>query len=140
MPLAERRNLAQYKYISEWPAGTYPGADDVTGKLVASFQNLLDEEFPLPDWQERIQELTAELACTLISKQIDYGPRAINEAPGGPLFGVLVRIHDKYERLRNLIEAQTDPAVVEEALTDTLLDLAGYGVIGTMVLEGSWPR
>jgi hypothetical protein len=73
----------------------------------------------------------------LVSKQADYGARAVNEAPGGALHGVLVRAHDKYERLRHL-EHVTDPH--HESVRDTWADLANYAVIALMLLDGTWPQ
>jgi hypothetical protein len=73
----------------------------------------------------------------LISKQEDYGPLNISRAPGGPLNGLRVRIYDKIARINNLIDSGEDPK--HESLYDSFLDLANYGVIAMMVLDGSWP-
>jgi hypothetical protein len=91
----------------------------------------------LPDFDEEVYEVVSELAATLISKQADYGPRAISQAPGGATLGVLVRAHDKLERLAHL--TAKDGLVAHESIRDSWLDLAGYAVIGLMVAEGTWP-
>lgn len=82
----------------------------------------------------------AREAVLMASKQADYGPGAIMRAPGGPAFGVLVRLHDKVERLRTLLEAGGDPNVGDEAVRDTAMDIANYGTILGMVLDGCWPK
>lgn len=73
----------------------------------------------------------------LLSKHRDYGPKNIANAPGGPMMGLAVRLHDKLARLIHLLEQVDEPA--HESLIDTMLDIANYGTIGQMVLEGVWP-
>jgi len=78
-----------------------------------------------------------EIASTLVRKQLDYGPNNIAQAPGGPLNGLRVRIFDKISRINNLIDTGVAPE--NESLRDSFLDLANYGVIGLMVIDGVWP-
>jgi hypothetical protein len=73
----------------------------------------------------------------LLSKHRDYGPKNIANAPGGPMMGLAVRLHDKMARLVHLLEQDAEPE--HESLMDTMLDIANYGTIGQMVLEGVWP-
>jgi hypothetical protein len=84
-----------------------------------------------------VYELAADLAATLISKQADYGPKAIRNAPGGAELGILVRAHDKLARLENLL-GQDAPN--HESYRDSWLDLAGYAFIGLLLADGAWPR
>lgn len=88
-------------------------------------------------FEEDVRETLAELHEVLVSKQADYGPASINGAPGGPMNGLLVRIHDKYQRLIHLWQQDGDPN--HEAVEDTLVDLANYAVIALMVRSGRWP-
>jgi hypothetical protein len=74
----------------------------------------------------------------LLSKQEDYGPLNISRAPGGPLNGLRVRIYDKISRINNLIDSGQDPK--HESLRDSFIDLANYGIIALMVLDGTWPQ
>jgi len=92
----------------------------------------------LPPFEEAAGEVYAELLELLVTKQNDYGPHAINRAPGGALNGINVRLHDKYERLRNLTFVGTDPQ--HESIRDTYRDLANYAVIALMVIDGTWPQ
>ena len=79
-----------------------------------------------------------ETACeVLISKQNDYGPNSIAQAPGGPINGLRVRMHDKFTRINNLIDNGANPE--NESLRDSFLDLMNYAAIGVMVLDGTWP-
>jgi hypothetical protein len=93
---------------------------------------------PIPAFEEAAGEVYAELLDLLVTKQNDYGPHAINRAPGGAINGINVRLHDKYERLRNLTYTGTDPA--HESVRDTYRDLANYAVIALMVIDGTWPQ
>ncbi len=70
-----------------------------------------------------------------IHKQYDYGP--MNIAYFGNI-GVLVRLNDKIERLKNLI--LNNKEVNNESIYDTWLDIANYGLIGLMCEEKLWPN
>lgn len=73
----------------------------------------------------------------LVQKQMDYGPNNIAYAPGGPLNGLLVRMHDKINRLNHLIyEVQDTPK--NESIEDSFIDLLNYSAIALMVLRGKW--
>lgn len=77
-------------------------------------------------------------ALTLISKQADYGPKNISACPIGPIPGVIVRLFDKISRLSNLTKNGGDPK--HESLYDTTHDIANYGTIGSLVINGEWPE
>ena len=74
----------------------------------------------------------------LLSKQADYGPKNISDAPGGPLNGLRVRMHDKIARINNLIDSGAEPE--NESLRDSFIDLLNYSAIAMMVLDGTWPE
>ena len=80
-----------------------------------------------------------ELGNLLLKKQEDYGPLNISNAPGGPLNGLRVRIFDKVSRINNLIDNEVDDPNFE-SLRDSFMDLANYGIIALMVLDGVWPQ
>lgn len=94
------------------------------------------EEDPADLRERAIYNLCDELAELLVRKQRAYGPDAITNAPGGPMNGLRVRIFDKHARFQNLTRESASPDW--EPLEDTLLDFAGYGVIGTLVARGDW--
>jgi len=79
-----------------------------------------------------------EVTDILIKKQADYGPHNIGRAPGGPLNGLIVRIHDKVSRILHLTSNDVDPQ--NESLRDSYVDLANYALIALMVLDGTWPK
>lgn len=76
------------------------------------------------------------LAELLIKKQRDYGPKNISHSPGGPINGLRVRMYDKLARINNLCETGATPQ--NESLRDSFMDLANYGIIALMVLDGHW--
>ena len=71
------------------------------------------------------------------AKQADYGPGNISAAGE---HGVALRANDKVQRLLTLTRADAGASRVAEALADTWVDLADYGVIGLLVHEGAWPK
>lgn len=85
---------------------------------------------------EHVGDTVQELADLLISKHHDYGPKNISQSPGGPLNGLRVRMWDKFARINNLIDNDTDPE--HESLEDSFKDMANYAIIGLLVLRGQW--
>lgn len=77
-----------------------------------------------------------ELSELLLSKHKDYGPKNISQAPGGPINGLRVRMHDKLARISNLVDSGADPQ--HESLEDSFKDMANYAIIGLLVLRGQW--
>lgn len=70
---------------------------------------------------------------TLCRKQNDYGHGNILRFG---LFGVLVRMSDKVERLKNL--EKTGRKALNESTHDTLLDIVGYSIIALMLLDDTF--
>jgi len=86
-----------------------------------------------------VWKIMDELGNLMITKQLDYGPGNINNAHGGPINGLMVRLGDKFERLKNLFKLQQIKPQ-HEPIEDSFKDLANYGVIGLMVQRGLWPQ
>lgn len=80
--------------------------------------------------------LTQELSDLLLSKHRDYGPKNISDAPGGPINGLRVRMHDKLARINNLFDSGARPE--HESLEDSFKDMANYAIIGLLVLRDKW--
>jgi hypothetical protein len=83
-----------------------------------------------------LSNLSRELNELLLSKHKDYGPKNISQAPGGPINGLRVRMHDKLARINNLIDSGASPE--HESLEDSFKDMANYAIIGLLVLRGKW--
>ena len=88
--------------------------------------------------EEDAQKIYDELLAVLVKKQIDYGPFNIWNAPGGATNGLMVRMSDKLERLKNLIYKNIKPN--NEALEDSFVDIANYAIIALMVQRGVWAK
>lgn len=86
----------------------------------------------------RFTLICKELEMLLERKNRNYGDAVFFPPYLIPQFGrfgaVLVRMSDKIKRLGNLA-SKNDTDAVGESLRDTLLDLAGYAIIGAMILD-----
>jgi len=91
-----------------------------------------------PAFASAVWEVMDEIGNLLITKQQDYGPGNVNNAYGGPINGLLVRIGDKFERLKNLFTSKETPK--HESIEDSFKDMANYAVIALMVQRGTWPK
>ena len=91
-----------------------------------------------PTFASAVWEVMDEIGNLLITKQSDYGPGNVNNAFGGPINGLLVRIGDKFERLKNLYKNKNVPN--HESIQDSFKDMANYAVIALMVERGTWPK
>lgn len=109
----------------EW--GSNPYGDRPTSKELITSQ----DRFYLD-----VMSASDEAVEILIKKHEDYGPENISRAPGGPVNGLAVRLHDKVARLANLLQTGKDANY--ESMRDTFIDISNYGLIGMMVLDGSW--
>ena len=89
--------------------------------------------------------LIGRMVETFISKNTDYAGldnqaidclanfRASTQLNVTPLKGVLVRCSDKWMRIQNLTREERVGMVKDEAIVDTMLDLANYMIIAVMV-------
>jgi hypothetical protein len=93
---------------------------------------------PPTSFEQAVKAIAMEAAELLIRKHQDYGPDNINNAPGGAINGLLVRMHDKMERLKTLILSKNTPKY--ESIEDTFIDMLNYSVIALMVQRGKWPK
>lgn len=92
---------------------------------------------PDDDFTVNLNSTFGEAQHLLMRKHQDYGPHNIGRAPGGPLNGLAVRLHDKVARLAHLMGDVREPK--NESLRDTFMDIMNYGAIGVMVVDGKWP-
>lgn len=72
--------------------------------------------------EKEIIDITEEVRNLLIAKHHDYGTKNLDEFGS---FGILVRVSDKVNRLKNLMK---NKAEVKETLEDTWKDIAGYAI------------
>lgn len=79
--------------------------------------------------KHRFSDTVAALRDTLIRKNKDYGNSSIKN---GGLVGNYVRMSDKVSRIENL---SSKKSANYESISDTWLDLAGYAVLGIIILR-----
>jgi len=81
--------------------------------------------------------ITLENIKLLDQKQLDYGSRNIS---GFGIFGVVVRMNDKFERIKNLFNSGRRRRAANESIRDSFKDIANYAVIAEMLETGKWPQ
>ncbi len=95
-------------------------------------------------WNERVRHLFVQQFALMVGKQKDYGPNNINAF--GEM-GVIVRMSDKFERLKNLLFSEDedgnviwagDQGAENESVDDTYMDILNYALIALMVRKGYW--
>jgi len=79
-------------------------------------------------YEDAIEQKAKEICKVLVVKHREYG--AENILLDG-LLGIAIRAGDKAARLKTLTHKERDPA----RLRDTLIDLAGYAIIGLLLLD-----
>lgn len=82
-------------------------------------------------FEEAFDFISQKLKKLMINKQKDYGPGNILSFGE---FGVLVRVNDKIERLKNLFKSRKEPK--NESIEDTWEDIANYAIISLMLRRG----
>lgn len=87
-------------------------------------------------FNQAIQNKAKSVADTVVGKQADYGKNNILGCPVGAEMGLIVRLFDKLNRLANLYKQGKPPA--NESLMDSWRDVAGYGLIGMMLLDNEF--
>lgn len=90
-------------------------------------------------FEEAVEIILQECKELLLRKNFDYGTGNVSEFG---LIGILVRIRDKTQRLKNLMGFNKDgvvktPKVHDEKLIDTFMDVANYGILA-LLLERGW--
>lgn len=91
----------------------------------------------MPSFQGATFLKAQEEAELMINKQKDYGKNNILEFGE---FGVVVRMNDKFSRLKNLMDMKTGQfkATKNETVEDTLMDIANYARILRMLRDGTF--
>ncbi len=90
-------------------------------------------------FEDMIDARYADARDVMIERHKKYGPNNIGRSG---LFGVVVRLGDKFARLENgVLHGNIEDAdTSDETVRDTLIDLLNYAAIGLCVLDGEWTR
>lgn len=95
---------------------------------------------PQNDFETDVKNIFDEAYTLLLRKHKDYGPKNISSAPGGALNGLIVRKHDKFERIKNLFFNKRDSKPQFETLRESFIDDLNYSAIAMLVIDGKWPE
>lgn len=105
----------------------------------------------MSDFEANVRARSDANIAVMLERHKKYGPKNIADAPGGPLNGLRVRMHDKLARINFAIDTYAEWSLnpeyggsavdfIDDPFADAWLDLSNYPLIGQMVLEGTWPR
>ena len=83
----------------------------------------------IEDELQMFKNLTEKMNEIFTNKRHDYGPSTEETFRKFGAVSMLVRMHDKLNRLDNLLTAHVQNKVTDESIDDTLLDLANYALI-----------
>jgi hypothetical protein len=78
-----------------------------------------------PITKDELMQIIEPIVDTLVRKNHDYGGSVFEL--GGK--GIFVRMWDKMARLKQLVWMAVQPKVRDEAIHDTIADLAGYAIL-----------
>jgi len=84
-------------------------------------------------FEEACRDTALRVAEVVIAKQHDYGHDNILAFKEQ---GLVVRLWDKINRLKNLFWKNSEPK--NESIEDTFTDIAGYAIIGLMLTKGTF--
>lgn len=79
-------------------------------------------------------EVTKELKEMYVSKNSDYGDSFNDLLHEFGLITVVIRLQDKMNRLKTITKNDGEYLVKDEAIRDTLMDLANYSIMALMRL------
>jgi hypothetical protein len=98
--------------------------------------NSAEQHFP--ELLAAFRDVIEHMEMTFCKKQLDYGPEAIDQGDNAlTLMGLTFRMNDKMARIRTKV-LHNNKYQVDENLEDTLLDLANYAIIASLVVRGEW--
>jgi len=100
-----------------------------------------------PSTEKEFQALLNEMYLTFCKKQFDYGPGNISlgtmlkneKEVNQSLFGIIVRMNDKINRLINL-STNHDMKAKNEPIDDAFMDIAVYAVMAMIVKQNKWGK
>ena len=114
--------------------------------LKSEVVDVFEKEYP--ELADEFKKIQTEMYEMFAAKHMDYGLN--NIALGGDILnnkadkkfsltGLAIRLTDKISRLKNLLTNGKN-YVKGEAMEDTFLDVANYGIIGLLVGRNKWKK
>ena len=114
--------------------------NDIIGSTIGDFEKLY------PELAEEFQAVQKEQYELFAAKMMDYGLSNISlgsdlstkEDKDLSLTGIWLRCNDKINRLKNMLKRQGKNYVQGEAMIDSFIDIANYGIIAMLVIRNKW--
>jgi len=128
----------------EYKTGTYleskASYNEIIGSTIGDFERLY------PELAEEFQAVQKEQYELFAAKMLDYGLSNISlgsdlstrEDKNLSLTGIWLRCNDKINRLKNMLKRQGKNYVQGEAMIDSFIDIANYGIIAMLVIRNKW--
>lgn len=116
-------------------SGVYDVVGDYSTKYDASQITLLPDNYQPDDKPARFDAIVKRMADTYRAKNADYGDSFGQSVKEFGYTAALVRMSDKFNRLKNLMRADAQAQVKDESIKDTILDLACYSVMLAIEVE-----
>lgn len=117
-----------------------PSYNEIVGSTIGDFEKLY------PELAEEFQKVQQEQYELFASKMLDYGLSNISlgsdlstrDDKNLSLTGIWLRCNDKINRLKNMLKRQGKNYVQGEAMIDSFIDIANYGIIAMLVMRNKW--
>jgi len=114
--------------------------DKIIGSTVGDFERLY------PELAEEFKNVQNEQYELFAAKMMDYGLSNISlgsdlstkDDKNLSLTGIWLRCNDKINRLKNMLKRQGKNYVQGEAMIDSFIDIANYGIIAMLVMRNKW--
>ena len=128
----------------DYKTGTYPESkasyNEIIGSTIGDFEKLY------PELAEEFQAVQKEQYELFAAKMLDYGLSNISlgsdlstrDDRNLSLTGIWLRCNDKINRLKNMLKRQGKNYVQGEAMIDSFIDIANYGIIAMLVMRNKW--
>lgn len=85
------------------------------------------------------KKLCEDIHSTYVAKNKDYGDSFTDSINEWGLVASMVRIGDKYNRLKTLIKNPNNQHVKDESIIDTYMDMANYCLMSVMAIKNILP-
>lgn len=95
----------------------------------------VSDDYQPDDKPARFDAIVKRMADTYRAKNADYGDSFGQSVKEFGYTAALVRMSDKFNRLKNLIQTDAEAQVKDESIKDTILDLACYSVMLAIEVE-----
>ena len=117
-----------------------PSYNEIIGSTIGDFEKLY------PELAEEFQAVQKEQYELFAAKMLDYGLSNISlgsdlstrDDRNLSLTGIWLRCNDKINRLKNMLKRQGKNYVQGEAMIDSFIDIANYGIIAMLVIRNKW--